>query len=458
MGELAKLFGGSAKTPLAEVFSAKKAKTATAKAGKAEKKSGKAEKAKAEKSGGASQKKLDKRSKKAVSASEAASASGSAADGAAAASGGASSADAGKGAKAAGKAPAKAKATEAVQKVDTAAGKGKGKGASAKAAKAKGKDRELRTIFVGNVSIDASKKDVKQHFAEHGEIEAVRFRSMQFADDESKKPKRAKALLGKAVTGTSCNAYVVFHKATSARAALKKDGSTLKGLHLRVDMAASGGVLDPKRTVFVGNVPRDVTDEAMRVHFSKVGTVAGIRVLRDRQTRVGQGVAYVLMSERGEVKKALSLDGSLMSNRKIRVELTRADGGKGKGKSKHPAREGRPAGQKRPAPGSAAAAGGAAADAPKKAKKPRMTATEKALAEQQRKKKAAAANGDAAKAAPSWQGTTATKGDVPTIKQKKKEGVNENLKTGTRSAATIARKKEKRSKKLAENKLVKSKA
>ena len=80
----------------------------------------------------------------------------------------------------------------------------------------------------------------------------------------------------------------------------------------------------------------------MRVHFSKVGTVAGIRVLRDRQTRVGQGVAYVLMSERGEVKKALSLDGSLMSNRKIRVELTRADGGKGKGKSKHPAREGRP--------------------------------------------------------------------------------------------------------------------
>lgn len=48
-----------------------------------------------------------------------------------------------------------------------------------------------------------------------------------------------------------------------------------------------------KSSVFVGNLPYDVSEETLWKFFSDVGGITNVRIIRDRVTRVGKGFAYV---------------------------------------------------------------------------------------------------------------------------------------------------------------------
>lgn len=214
-------------------------------------------------------------------------------------------------------------------------------------------DKINRTVFLGNVSIGAikSKADKKAlilHLRtalddKHGEkIESIRFRSTAFVSGAG--PKRAtyakKELMEETMKST--NAYVVLSTDAAARkVALQLNGTIVLDRHLRVDSMGHPAKVDHKRCVFVGNLsfvdeattieeteeggkkgkrarePADVEEGLWRV-FSKAGKVESVRVIRDKETRISKGFAYVQFESENAVEAAL-----LMSERKFPPLLPR---------------------------------------------------------------------------------------------------------------------------------------
>jgi len=162
---------------------------------------------------------------------------------------------------------------------------------------------------------------------------------------------------------------VKFSSAESATAAVAKANGMVMGGHtLRVDSAnrgqgGSGDAFDAKRSVFLGNLPLKVTEDAVRKHFeaglksallrsggaaatastddkkkkkesTKDGEgdeggdsdaekplIEGVRVIRDAVTHVGKGFGYVLLRDRATAAAALALHGSKLIGRELRVQV-----------------------------------------------------------------------------------------------------------------------------------------
>ncbi len=202
-----------------------------------------------------------------------------------------------------------------------------------------------RTVFLGNVSTSAiTSKSAKRTLLQHlqtaldtklnEKVESIRFRSTAFASDAG--PKRAayakKELMD--TTMKSTNAYAVLSSEAAARKVTTRLNSTMVlDRHLRVDNLGSPAQQDNRRCIFVGNLsfvdeetttqdtedgvekkvkkgkePADVEEGLWRV-FGKVGKVESVRVVRDKETRVSKGFAYVQFSDENGVEAGLGLDG-----------------------------------------------------------------------------------------------------------------------------------------------------
>ena len=78
------------------------------------------------------------------------------------------------------------------------------------------KERKARTVFVGNVPVPATAKQLQKVFRACGKIEKIWFRSICISD-ESKRPQRAKIIqkdFGN--SKDSKNAYILFKDVTEA--------------------------------------------------------------------------------------------------------------------------------------------------------------------------------------------------------------------------------------------------
>ena len=185
-------------------------------------------------------------------------------------------------------------------------------------------------------------------FSEFGAVESVRLRSVP-VDAEGKMPRGGKVITGKLVPDrNSTNAYVVFKSADAVpKATLAMNMKEVDGRHVRVDAAAApsshaneaaaaaaGGAgnkggdvaYDHTRSVFLGNLPYAVDEEEVIRLFHRnkeypelSGAVEAVRVVRDRKTNLGKGIAFVLFRKTGDARTALLLDGSKMGDREIRV-------------------------------------------------------------------------------------------------------------------------------------------
>ena len=119
----------------------------------------------------------------------------------------------------------------------------------------------------------------------------------------------------------SVNAYVVFENAVAAVAARTANGRELDSHHLRVD-AVNAPPPDPKRLVFLGNLPFDAKEDEVRQHFqAAVAGVEAVRIVRDRDTQMGKGFGYVLFNTRASAGAALRLNGTVLRNRPLRVTV-----------------------------------------------------------------------------------------------------------------------------------------
>ena len=86
-----------------------------------------------------------------------------------------------------------------------------------------GDDRDSRTVFAGNLPLDCNKKAVKKLFAQCGHIESIRFRSAAVAP--GKLPVGVARRLGRQLTGSCINCYVVFTSRDSVTRCLELNGT-----------------------------------------------------------------------------------------------------------------------------------------------------------------------------------------------------------------------------------------
>lgn len=180
------------------------------------------------------------------------------------------------------------------------------------------KEKLTRTIFVGNIPIKSKKKNIKALFKDCGVIESIRFRSVPL-DAPNKNRKIAVVKQEVHADRMSMNCYVVFDCRNSCKRAMKLNNKVHEGLTLRVDWADSKPE-DTAQTVFVGALPFGIEDERVREFFQDCGSIEYVRVVRDRKTNVGKGIAYVKFTDKSAVGLALKLNGKeIEEGRKIRV-------------------------------------------------------------------------------------------------------------------------------------------
>jgi nucleolar protein 12 len=172
-------------------------------------------------------------------------------------------------------------------------------------------DKAEATVFVGNVVNEAitDKKVFKEFenlFKKHGKVQSIRFRSIAFAVPLPRKAAIAQRQLHP--SRDNVNAYVVFKEKASVKSALELNGTIFKDHHIRVDSVAHPSPQENKRSVFVGNLSFEATEEPLWKHFGDCGDIESVRIVRDAKTNVGKGFAYIQFKDSVSVEKALLLN------------------------------------------------------------------------------------------------------------------------------------------------------
>lgn len=167
------------------------------------------------------------------------------------------------------------------------------------------------TIFVGNLPTNTKLKQLRQFYKPYGEIQSLRFRSENGKKVLNKSDRKKYA---------SLNAYVAFKNKESALKAIQTNGALFKECHVRCNLAVEkqekfGQNLNTKSTVFVGNIPFEVTDEQLYEYFStKCGAVDYVRRMPKK------GIAFVCFKKGVPLIKALKLHDIDFEGRPLRIQ------------------------------------------------------------------------------------------------------------------------------------------
>eukprot|EP00795_Rhopilema_esculentum_P015566 gene15566-6831_t len=176
-------------------------------------------------------------------------------------------------------------------------------------------DAKDRTVFLSNLLFSVGEKDIEEKFQQCGEIADIRI-SRNFMG-------RSKGF-----------AYLEFKDKVSCEKALQQDRALLNGRPVFVspclDKEANKqpqfkyALTVDKHTVFVTNIPFDVTKEELEQIFNKVGEIKEIRIVTNRAGKP-KGYAYIeYLDETSASGAVLKLDGHTIKERQIFVAISKA--------------------------------------------------------------------------------------------------------------------------------------
>jgi len=78
------------------------------------------------------------------------------------------------------------------------------------------------------------------------------------------------------------------------------------------------------QNIFVGNLSIDTSEHALRTLFEAFGQVLSVRVVKDRDTEVPRGFAFIEMSSNTEAQAAIAaLNGTIVGGRRVNVNEAR---------------------------------------------------------------------------------------------------------------------------------------
>jgi RNA recognition motif-containing protein len=89
--------------------------------------------------------------------------------------------------------------------------------------------------------------------------------------------------------------------------------------------------------IYVGNLPSNATDEAIREAFESFGQVTSVRIIKDKYTGESRGFGFVEMPDQAQAQAAMkSLNGKELLGRTITVNEARprADEGRSRGRQR----------------------------------------------------------------------------------------------------------------------------
>ena len=178
-------------------------------------------------------------------------------------------------------------------------------------------EKDKRTVFVGNLSVQTKKSKLKQMFSEHGKVETVRFRCAGRPDMKTTKKVAVIKQKFHDQRNNIC-AYIRMSTEEEAEAACALNGASVDGFTIRVDLAVKKSH-DNKKSIFLGNLHFNTKEEDVRKLFSKCGDVENVRLIRDASTGMGKGFGYVNFSKEESVQLALRLNQQEVEGRKVRV-------------------------------------------------------------------------------------------------------------------------------------------
>jgi len=183
------------------------------------------------------------------------------------------------------------------------------------------KDQQAeRTLFLGNLPFEMTTKELKKLVKPYGTIEALRFRSVPFKESFVPKQTNAKKYTQCDENRKTKNAYVVFTTPESCQEACKKIHNVVhSGFHIHADLVHAEKKKS-KFCVFVGNLPYVIEEEELRTHFSTVGEIDYVRIIRDQDGIRSKGFAYVNFCDVEAMHRAIQLNEKTeLSGKTLRV-------------------------------------------------------------------------------------------------------------------------------------------
>jgi len=191
-------------------------------------------------------------------------------------------------------------------------------------------EREMRTVFVGNLPSKVNVKDIKRKFKEFGDVETIRLRGA--ARPDLKTTKKVAVITRKINENrNNINAYVRFKERESALKSCQLNGTEFDGHVIRVDIAMKTGGSkdnlvttnsnqhDQSKSIFLGNLHFGIQEDQVRKHFQMCGEIVDVRLIRDSFTGIGKGFGYVNFKTTDSIELGLKMNGTHLEGRYIRV-------------------------------------------------------------------------------------------------------------------------------------------
>jgi cold-inducible RNA-binding protein len=89
------------------------------------------------------------------------------------------------------------------------------------------------------------------------------------------------------------------------------------------------------KSIYVGNLPHDATEDDLEKAFAQYGTVSTVRIVKDRETGSSRGFAFVEMADNAEAASAIKelnlreINGRSITVNEARPKADRPRGGGG---------------------------------------------------------------------------------------------------------------------------------
>jgi len=172
-------------------------------------------------------------------------------------------------------------------------------------------------IYVGNLSFDINEEGIRAAFKDIGEITLI-----DWMED-----KRTGKFRGAG--------FLTFKDPETANKSLALNGTELLGRQMKIELSKPnnrGGdrprgeaptkPAEPTNTIFLGNLPFDVTEDDIHALFKESGTVKDIRWLNDKNTGEFKGCGFVEFEDDTSSDKAVVFNGTDLKGRSIRVDYS----------------------------------------------------------------------------------------------------------------------------------------